>query len=287
MPVFAQDSDSDMKKAQEGQGSIVREKASLETLSKPSKDKSDEKKAQESQGDVVREAVSSETVPEILYSKSKEEEPVKVTKMLVYVPPLRGTPGGRVGGGTRSVDGEGNILYALAPDHVGLTIREQPCLYWFIPKSTNHPIEFTLIESRAIEPLIERRIAVPEVLGIQCIRLSEYNMHLQKGVLYKWFVSIVPDSDNRSKDTLAGGMIECVDELGQLHQKLNETNKDGVPYVYAEAGLWYDTLAAISNLIDASPSDTSFREQRASLLTQVGLDEVAEFDRDYHNITAP
>src|SRR5262249_9720599 len=65
-------------------------------------------------------------------SQSKERS--NTASMPVYKPPLRGAPGGRVGGGTR---GSGSvrdvfILSALAPDHMGLTVAEQPSLYWFI-----------------------------------------------------------------------------------------------------------------------------------------------------------
>ena len=46
----------------------------------------------------------------------------------VYKPPLRGAPGGRVGGGTRGTGREAFILSVLAPAHTGLTSSEQPVL---------------------------------------------------------------------------------------------------------------------------------------------------------------
>ena len=42
----------------------------------------------------------------------------------VYKPPLRGAPGGRVGGGTRGTPRDLFVLSALAPDHSGLTVQE-------------------------------------------------------------------------------------------------------------------------------------------------------------------
>ena len=50
------------------------------------------------------------------------------------------------------------------------------------------------------------------------------------------------------------------------------------PNIYAEAGLWYDALTAISDLIDTSPNAPALRQRRASLLEQVGLREIAEHD---------
>lgn len=55
--------------------------------------------------------------------------------MPVYQPPLRGAPGGRVGGSSRGAGDELPSLYALAPDHTGLTAQEQPCLYWYLSQS--------------------------------------------------------------------------------------------------------------------------------------------------------
>ena len=46
----------------------------------------------------------------------------------VYKPPVRGAPGGRVGGGTRGTD-QTFVLSVVAPNHTGLTMQEQPELF--------------------------------------------------------------------------------------------------------------------------------------------------------------
>ena len=48
---------------------------------------------------------------------------------------------------------------------------------------------------------------------------------------------------------------------------------------YAQAGIWYDALDAISNAIEANPNDASLKEQRAALLKQVGLSQAAALDQ--------
>jgi hypothetical protein len=47
---------------------------------------------------------------------------------------------------------------------------------------------------------------------------------------------------------------------------------------YAAAGLWYDAIATLSERIAAAPADPLLRRQRAALLRQVGLQEVADWD---------
>src|SRR5690348_12331481 len=76
---------------------------------------------------------------------------VKPVEIPVYKPPVRGAPGGRVGGGSRG-DSQTFQLSVLAPSHTGQTIHEQPVLFWYVSKALTSPIEFTLVESGVIPP---------------------------------------------------------------------------------------------------------------------------------------
>jgi hypothetical protein len=199
--------------------------------------------------------------------------------MPVYKPPLRGSPGGRVGGGTRGASLEAPVsLSVLVPDHVGITLQSQPHLYWFISRKTTHPIEVTITEKDGVKPVLEAQLKPPEEAGFQCIRLADHGVQLRQNVPYKWFVAVVTDPDRRSRDILSGGMIEVVAPSPDLSARLNQTPKAKQPFVLAEEGVWYDALAGVSDRIKASPKDLSLRKQRAALLNQVGLNEAAEFD---------
>ncbi|MBS1112695.1 MAG: uncharacterized protein H6Q92_457 [Nitrospirae bacterium] len=201
-----------------------------------------------------------------------------VTDKPLYKPPLRGSPAGRVGGGTRGTERESFLLMVLAPDHVGLTIHDQPSLYWFISKPTTYPVELTVIERNAVQPLLEKILKSPEKGGIQSLRLADYGVRLRIGIQYKWFVTLVTDAAHRSKDILAGGIITLVDAPLSLPAKLESAGSSGAYFVYAEEGLWYDSLDAVSRMIDAAPTNLELHKQRAALLEQVGLSEVAAFE---------
>jgi hypothetical protein len=195
--------------------------------------------------------------------------------MPVYNPPSRGAPAGRIGGGTR---GGQNVfvLSVLAPDHSGFTTSEQPSLYWFISNPTSLPVELTLMDPQGVKPILETQLPSPTKAGIQRVRLADYNVRLAPGAAYRWFVAVVPDADRRSKDILAGGAIERVDLQEDVKTNLAKASDKELPFVYAQAGLWYDALKSISDLIDAAPQNQELRNERTALLKQVGLPSTNE-----------
>lgn len=189
----------------------------------------------------------------------------------VYSPPSRGAPGGRIGGGTRGGGQNVFVLSVLAPDHSAFTTTEQPSLYWYISKPTSLPVELTVMDPQGIKPILETQLPSPTKAGIQRVRLADYNVHLAPGAAYRWFVAVVPDADRRSKDILAGGAIERVDLQEDVKAKVAKASDKELPFVYAQAGLWYDALKSISDLIDAAPQNQDLHNQRTALLKQVGL----------------
>lgn len=200
--------------------------------------------------------------------------------MPVYKPRARGPSRGRVDGGFRGGQGGEPVLKVLAPaDHVGETVKKRPALFWFLSSPTSYPIVFTLEDTTRYQPIVERTLPAPTKAGIQIIRLSDFEHMLEERVQYRWHISIVVDPESRSKDIHAMGVIERRPYTEDLF--LNTTCQDPRDAIclYAEAGLWYDAIAVISDLIAAHPNDRVLRLQRAALLEQIGLVDVAEFDR--------
>jgi hypothetical protein len=207
-------------------------------------------------------------------AQSQSKETVGSPTFPVYRPPVRGAPAGRVGGGTRGYTRDTFMLSVLAPDHMGLTVSEQPSLYWFISSATSLPVELAVMDPRKPEPLLEKRLPSPVTAGVHRIRLAEYGVRLEPGVAYRWSVSVVPDANRRSRDILAAAAIERVETQADLREKVGKTAKEGLPALYAESGLWYDALATVSELIETTPQDSALRKQREALLSQVGLPEI-------------
>jgi len=207
----------------------------------------------------------------------KPAAPKEGAAAIAYTPPLRGAPQRRIGGASR---GNGSLpnVFVLAPDHVGLTTSEAPALYWYLSAATKVRVELTLIDEKDTQPLVEVPVKPLSGPGIQSLRLADTPVRLKPDVEYQWTVSLVPDDKERSNDVISGGVIKRVAlpaNLGDIRSAPAEKR----PAMLAAAGLWYDAIAELSALIDEHPGDASLREQRASLLDQVGLKEAAAFDR--------
>ena len=202
-------------------------------------------------------------------SASREVPAGAAQPMPVYKPPLRGKPRARISGGVRSASADWPSLYALAPEHTGQTISPQPSLFWYVDGALPEgvPLMFTLFDDTTVEPLVETKLPRPERPGIQRIDLARHGVKLEPGTEYEWTVALVIEPERRSSDIVAAGWIDRIEPPPGL------AAREGVSgaRIYAEHGLWYDALAAVSDAIRADPADAGLRASREALLRQVGL----------------
>jgi hypothetical protein len=147
-----------------------------------------------------------------------------------------------------------------------------------------YPIEFTLIDDRTVTPLLAQRLSPSQRPGVQQIRLADYHVSLEPGVTYQWFVTIIVDPDQRDKNGVTSGAIALTASPATLSSQLAQAGPARASFVYAQAGLWYDAVMAVSQLIDEAPQDSRWRRQRAALLAQVGLVNIAEAERQSYKL---
>jgi hypothetical protein len=212
--------------------------------------------------------------PTVSQPGSTEDVPLPV-----YTPPKKLTPRARLGGGLRGADGNDPGIVPLVPDHVALTAKESPVLNWFISKPTTYPLMFTLIDISVITPLHEGLLPAPDHQGVYAINLKDWGLALDPDVQYRWYISAIRNPDSPSTNIVVGGMIErCEFSACLVPGEVDVTcNLQSVRWNSAR-GFWYDAMACLCELIDSNPSDPVLRRQRASLLNQAGLPEVAKWD---------
>ena len=196
--------------------------------------------------------------------------------MPLYVPPRRGAPVARVGGGTRGIGDGLPYVSVVTPEQTGYTSSPQPVLYWYLSEPVDTRFEFALINDDEVEPVIEITSEREMQKGLNFLDLSEHGVSLKPGVIYQWSVALVGQPEKRSSDIVSSGTIEFVELSDAQSKALGKASADEAVMTFAREGYWYDAFTGLSRLIDANPGDSGLLGMRTALLHQVGLDEVAE-----------
>jgi hypothetical protein len=196
------------------------------------------------------------------------DAPAQSAGTAAYKPPLRGAPGGRVGGASRSASarsGELPQIELLAPaSHAGVTATPEPVLYFHISGPVSRPMQFTISAPLQPEPVVETAIPAPAAAGIYPVRVADYRVRLQPGIVYTWSISIVLDPHAWSRNVVASAPIVFDPAAGAAIAPGAATGQRVA--AFAQAGLWYDAVAAAATLPPADSSGTL-----GSLMRQVGL----------------
>jgi Domain of Unknown Function (DUF928) len=196
------------------------------------------------------------------------------SRPLLFHPPT-GVSGGvlpiRVGGGSRGGPADDLSVEVLVPEQMALTTQAQPSLYWYQSKAAKTQCEITLTEPKNPKPLLMLKTPTQTPAGIHAIRLSKFKVELKPNVVYRWSIAVIEDPANRSQDIVANGVIKRIDPSPEMATALAKAADADKPAVYAENGIWYDALQSISDQIDRAPQDVALRDERASLLKQVGM----------------
>jgi len=240
----------------------------------------------------------SETVKEIqqMESSSTESTHVDVEKhnqdyLIVYNPPVRGGETERIpttarGGDCPRFKGDEDFaLHTLAPTHLAQTTKAQPILYWSVSKPVSAKFAFTIEEEYISGKKIPTQLVDDKMIdlsvdaGIHSFSLSEYNVVLQEGVEYNWFVSLICDVDRRSLDIVAGGRIIRISPSAHFSNQEKQMSHEKLPHLYAENSLWYDALESLAQWIQKKRDDSMPRQLRADLLHQVQLSEITVHDK--------
>lgn len=220
-----------------------------------------------------------------------------------FVPPVTKNPRQSQGAGSRGCAEETlgqNLVTLLIPsqDYIGQTISSHPTFSWYLSQPVEVPMQFTLVEDKAGgggKTIWEKKIDSAQQ-GMIHVEIPKDRPELVAGKTYRWTVTLVCNSVQPSANRYFISYIERVPITGALEQKLSAMglNRNSLPKtipsgssleirdrasLYAESGLWYDAVAALTTALKQHPKDTLVQEDLLSLLKQVGLGNVAMQER--------
>jgi hypothetical protein len=184
-------------------------------------------------------------------------------------------PGRRVAGGSRAPQDKicstgQNPLTAVVPNsNVQLTTQENPNLFFYVPQ-TSATLELVL---RDQEKEYKQTYKPSEKGGIVSIPFNQASLELGKE--YRWSFSIICNPKERSKDKFVEGAIKRVKTPPELANKLTTASPQERANLYAEAGIWQDSLASLAQSVSSNPSMELKAEWQALLTSKsVGLDNL-------------
>ncbi|MGB7441164.1 MAG: DUF928 domain-containing protein [Coleofasciculaceae cyanobacterium] len=159
------------------------------------------------------------------------------------------------GGTTRGCSGGDMPLTVLASrNYVGRTISQHPTFAWFVPPdSADKKMKFTIYEwvqdGKAKQVYEKEWESSSGVMKLS--PFSENEPGLEVGKEYAWQVVIICDPSSLSSAIVDRVSIEVVATPPEVQSKLNKAvNSVEKVNIYAEAGLWYDSLAEALKLVE-------------------------------------
>jgi hypothetical protein len=192
----------------------------------------------------------------------------------VYVPPRRGAPKDVAAAATRGAVAP--RLKLLAPDHAGLTVAAQPTLYIYTQGTGSLQVQV----KRATDPgagFTSPRIEIKDPPAIRAIALAELGVTLDPGAEYR--VTVMSYDRAGTVRATDSALIERIAPPVELSVMTAGRPASDQAKAFASAGIWFDALDAISRAIDGAPGSAAPRRGRAALLEQIGMKEIASFDR--------
>lgn len=135
-------------------------------------------------------------------------------------------------------------------------------------------MEFSLIIENQPAPVLELALNGRRS-GLGSIDLPKFGVKLDEKVQYRWYVSLVPDPETRSKDVVATGVIEFVQAQASCRNRLNGMTTIERVAAYGAEGMWYDALECAARNYKVQNPDPELNQVLQQLLKDAGLSQVA------------
>ncbi|MEQ9370672.1 MAG: DUF928 domain-containing protein [Coleofasciculus chthonoplastes F3-SA18-01] len=202
-------------------------------------------------------------------------------------PPDKDTPGQQSDSGTRGpCDAQpsqtDNELVAIVPaiektgislseTHVwGLTQSKHPTLWFYLPATaTSAQVAQFSIENEA-DYQANFQFNLPQTPGIISLAIPANEPPLEPGKWYYWSLKLYCQTPASAPNFFVDGWIKRV----QVETPLNGNTSPEKVVIYAQNGLWFDTVTELANLHRQNPQETE--TAWANLLESIGWEQLTK-----------
>jgi len=191
---------------------------------------------------------------------------------VTFKPPGGDTPENTVSGGTRR-DELPSPIAVLPESNIGRTAIARPTFFVYLPPSATNRVFFSL-QTASGETVYQTTRELSDAVGIVSFTLPEDAPALEIGENYQWFFAPLQAGEMLGPDSYRiSGWVKRV-EPPRTTGDISALAPAELAKLYAESGIWYDTLAVLVSELQGQPNP-SLEADLADLLAQVGLEAIA------------
>lgn len=157
----------------------------------------------------------------------------------------------------------------------GLTAKSHPTLLFYIPyaNASAQAGEFVL-QDKEDNDIYRTMIALPPIPSVVKISLAAMSAPLEIGKMYRWYFKVRCSVQNMSGPIFVEGWMQRV----ALEPKISDLLAAATPLqkidIYAENGIWYDTVADLAQMRVQNPGNEELEADWRQLLQSVGLADI-------------
>ncbi len=194
-----------------------------------------------------------------------------------FKPPNIGAPRTTAGGAIRSgscITENTSLMALVPPSKIALTTESHPTFFFYLPKTVAQSAEFVLKD--ADDKDVYRAKVPLSGSGLVSFRMPDDAPALQEGKDYQWYFNVICKPSDRLQDSFVTAWVQRVKPGETLTQSLKTASNRQRPNLFAQAGIWQDTLTLLTELRRANPTDPSLTSEWDALLKSQGLSQVTQ-----------
>ncbi len=162
---------------------------------------------------------------------------------------------------------------------LGLTVNPHPTFFVYIPQTSAHTALLSLMDNETGE-MIEVPVDLNATETIIQIDLPKETKPLQVGQTYNWSVGLICQSGAVTlapNSVLDEGEIKRVELEPSLNNPFGNEPSLELAALYADNGIWFDTLTTLAQLKRSQPNDLAYTTAWTELLKSVELEDIATY----------
>jgi hypothetical protein len=167
-------------------------------------------------------------------------------------------------------------------ESLNLTVSSHPTVWVYVPYTAEEAPSgvFSLQDRAGTEEIWETEFQLPNTPGIVSITLPSNQPALDVDTTYRWYFELscptVNGSDRHTSPASITGLVQRV-SLSNIEIQLNNVSTAlERAEIYAQNGIWYETIDELANLRLRDRENSSLEQEWVELLNRQGLGQIAE-----------